>query len=151
MLSPRHFSEDPRKIKSPDSSCFSLHSQCAARGKWIYYKMRVLFSFADLITPCFIEIGQRVQPGFESRQGQGISPCSNRTLCLLFNSLSLDVKLPTRESDHSPPSSAEGKNSWSNTSTPTYAFITRCLCTETLHLTLKTHIFQQTYSAPMSG
>jgi hypothetical protein len=32
--------------------------------------------------------------------------------------LSLRVKLPRREADHSPPSSAEVKNAWSYTSTP---------------------------------
>jgi hypothetical protein len=31
--------------------------------------------------------------------------------------LSLGVKRPGREADHSPPSSAEVKNAWSNTST----------------------------------
>jgi hypothetical protein len=29
------------------------------------------------------------------------------------------IKLPGREADHSPPSSAEVKNAWSYTSTPT--------------------------------
>jgi hypothetical protein len=33
-------------------------------------------------------------------------------------SLSLGAKLPYRESDHSPPSSAEVKNAWIYTSTP---------------------------------
>jgi hypothetical protein len=32
--------------------------------------------------------------------------------------LSLAVKRPRREADHSPPSSAEVKNAWSHTSTP---------------------------------
>jgi hypothetical protein len=37
--------------------------------------------------------------------------------------LSLRVKRPGREADHSPPSSAEVKNAWSYTSTPQYAFM----------------------------
>jgi hypothetical protein len=35
--------------------------------------------------------------------------------------LSLEVKRPVREADHSPPSSAEVNNAWSYTSTPQYA------------------------------
>jgi hypothetical protein len=36
--------------------------------------------------------------------------------------LSLEVKWPGREADHSPPSSAEVKNAWSYTSTPPVRF-----------------------------
>jgi hypothetical protein len=41
--------------------------------------------------------------------------------------LSLEVKLPGRETDHSPPSSAGVKNSWSYTSTRQYVFMAWCL------------------------
>jgi hypothetical protein len=41
--------------------------------------------------------------------------------------LSLGIKRPGREADHSPPSSAEVKNAWSCTSTPQYAFMPWCL------------------------
>jgi hypothetical protein len=41
--------------------------------------------------------------------------------------LSLGVKRPGREADHSPPSSAEVKNAWSYTSTPQYVFMAWCL------------------------
>jgi len=37
--------------------------------------------------------------------------------------LSLGIKRPGREVGHSPPSSAEVKNAWSYTSTPTYVFV----------------------------
>jgi hypothetical protein len=37
--------------------------------------------------------------------------------------LSLGVKRPVREADHSPPSSAEVKNAWRYTSTPQYVFM----------------------------
>jgi hypothetical protein len=40
--------------------------------------------------------------------------------------LSLGVKRPGREADHSPPSNAEFKNVWNYTSTPQYAFMARC-------------------------
>jgi hypothetical protein len=36
------------------------------------------------------------------------------------------VKRPGRETDNSPPSSAEVKNAWSYTSTPQYVFMTWC-------------------------
>jgi hypothetical protein len=34
-----------------------------------------------------------------------------------------EVKLPRREADHSPPTSAEVKNTWTYTSTPQYVFM----------------------------
>jgi hypothetical protein len=36
----------------------------------------------------------------------------------VLGALSLEVKRPGREADHSPPSSAEAKNAWNYTSTP---------------------------------
>jgi hypothetical protein len=41
--------------------------------------------------------------------------------------LSLGVKRPGREADHSLPSSAEVRNAWSYTYTPQYAFMALCL------------------------
>jgi hypothetical protein len=41
--------------------------------------------------------------------------------------LSLGVKRTGREADHSPQSSAEGKNAWSYTSTPQYVYMAWCL------------------------
>jgi hypothetical protein len=45
---------------------------------------------------------------------------------LIPGALSLRVKRPGLEVDHSPPSSAEVKNEWSYTSTPQYTFTTWC-------------------------
>jgi hypothetical protein len=42
-------------------------------------------------------------------------------------SLSLEVKRPGSEAEHSPPSSAEVKNEWSYTSTRQYVFMAWCL------------------------
>jgi hypothetical protein len=47
--------------------------------------------------------------------------------------LSLRVKRPGRETDHSPPSSAEVKNAWSYTSTP-IRLIVRCLVKHRIRL-----------------
>jgi len=41
--------------------------------------------------------------------------------------LSSGVKEPRRETDHSPPSSAEVMNAWSYTSTSPYIFMACCL------------------------
>jgi hypothetical protein len=41
--------------------------------------------------------------------------------------LSLGVKRPGRETDHSPPSSTEVRNAWRYTSTPQYVFMAWCL------------------------
>jgi hypothetical protein len=67
------------------------------------------------------------RPGFDSRQEPDFSPC-HRVLTgsgahpasypLGTGGLSLVVEHPRHEADHSPPSSAEVKNSWSYTSTP---------------------------------
>jgi len=66
--------------------------------------------------------------GFESRQGLGIFQFTTASRPALGPSqpplqwvpgaLSLGVKRPTHESDHSPLSSAEVKNAWSCTSAP---------------------------------
>jgi hypothetical protein len=66
--------------------------------------------------------------GFETRQELGIflfTTASRTDLGLIRypiqwipGALYLGVKLPGREADHSPPSSAEVKNAWSYTSTP---------------------------------
>jgi hypothetical protein len=47
--------------------------------------------------------------------------------------LTLGVKRPGREADHSLPSSAEVKNAWSCTSSPQYAFMECCLAEVRLH------------------
>jgi hypothetical protein len=41
--------------------------------------------------------------------------------------LSLGVKRPRREADHTPPSSTEVNNAWSYTSTPLYVYMEWCL------------------------
>jgi hypothetical protein len=75
--------------------------------------------------------------GFESRQGLGIflfttvSRPAQRSIQLTIQwvpgALSLRVKRPEREADHSPQSSAEVKNTWSYISTPPYVFMAWCL------------------------
>jgi hypothetical protein len=64
----------------------------------------------------------------------------------LSGALSLGVKRPEREVDHSPPSSAEVKNTWSYTSTPQYAFMAWCSVKEstgsTLTLTFTFHLYK---------
>jgi hypothetical protein len=66
--------------------------------------------------------------GFDSRRGLGIFLLTTVSRMALGpnqppiqgvpGALSLGVKRPVREADHSPPSSAEVKNAWSYTSTP---------------------------------
>jgi hypothetical protein len=51
--------------------------------------------------------------------------------------VSLGVKLPGREANYSPPSSAEVKNAWSYTSTPPYVFMAWCLIKRKDNLRLK--------------
>jgi hypothetical protein len=73
---------------------------------------------------------------FESRQGPGIFLfiIASRTalgstqppIQWVPGGLSLGVKQPQYEADHSPPSSAEVKNAWSYTSTPQYATMAWC-------------------------
>jgi hypothetical protein len=74
--------------------------------------------------------------GFDSWPGRCFSPspplCRNRLWHLpsfLFSAylelLSWGVRNPEHESDHSPPSSADVKNGWSYTSTPSYVFLSQ--------------------------
>jgi hypothetical protein len=75
--------------------------------------------------------------GFDSRRGMGIFHFTTVSRMVLGptqpsiqwvpGALSLEVKWPRREADHSPPSSAEVKNAWSYTSTPQNVFMAWCL------------------------
>jgi hypothetical protein len=75
--------------------------------------------------------------GFESRQGMGIFPFTTASRPALGpaqspiqwipGDLSLGVRRPGSEADHSPPSSAKFKNAWSYTYAPQYAFMAWCL------------------------
>jgi hypothetical protein len=55
--------------------------------------------------------------------------------------LSLWVKRPGREANHSPPSSAEVTNAWSYTSTPQYAFRLWCLVNHSDNFTLYVYLY----------
>jgi hypothetical protein len=75
--------------------------------------------------------------GFYSRRGLGIFLFTTASRTALGPTqppiqwvpgvLSVGVKRPGREADHSPPSSAEVKNAWRYTSTPQYVFMMWCL------------------------
>jgi hypothetical protein len=51
--------------------------------------------------------------------------------CILFI---INLKRPSREADHLPPSSAKVKNVWGYTSTPQYVFMAWCLIKQELRL-----------------
>jgi hypothetical protein len=84
--------------------------------------------------------------GFDSRRGLGIflfATVSRQALGptqpaiqWVPGALSLGVKRPGYEPDHTPPSSAEVKNEWSYTSTPQYVFMAWCLVKHTDNFTL---------------
>jgi hypothetical protein len=75
--------------------------------------------------------------GFDFRRGSGIFLFTNMSRTALGSTqppiqwvdgaLSLGVKRPRHEADHSPPSTAEVKDVWSYTSTPQYVFMAWCL------------------------
>jgi hypothetical protein len=75
--------------------------------------------------------------GFDFWQGLGIFLLTNASRPALGptqppiqwvpRALSMGVKRPEREYDHSPPSIADIKNSWSYTSLPQYDFMSWCL------------------------
>jgi hypothetical protein len=83
---------------------------------------------------CFMTFGVL---GFDCQRGLGILLCTTASRTVLKptqppiqwvpGSLSLTVKRPGREADHSLPSSAEVKNARNYTSTPLYVFMERCL------------------------
>jgi len=59
-----------------------------------------------------------------SKTGSGAYPASYP---MGTGALSLGVKRPGREADHSPPSSSEVKNAWNYDSNPQYVFKAWCL------------------------
>jgi hypothetical protein len=59
--------------------------------------------------------------------------------------LSVGVKRPGHESDHSPPSSAEVKNAWSYTSPTQYVFMVWCLVKHNLACSLTEHHAMKAY------
>jgi hypothetical protein len=75
--------------------------------------------------------------GFDSRRGLGIFLFTTVSRTALGptqpptqwvpGALSLEIKRPVREADHSPQSSAEVNNAWSYTSIPPYVFMAWCL------------------------
>jgi hypothetical protein len=82
-------------------------------------------------------VGIALGYGLDDRQGLGIFlfTTASRTalgptqppIQRVRGALSLGVKRPERESDHSPPSNAEVRNAWSYTSIPQYVFMAWCL------------------------
>jgi len=76
------------------------------------------YHFVEVLWP-FSKLGYGMgDRGFESRQGLGIFPFTTATRPALgptnllssgYRALSLGVKRPEREADHSPPSTAEAK------------------------------------------
>jgi hypothetical protein len=74
-----------------------------------------------------VRIVTRLRAGFDSQRGFGLFLLAigsrlplepTQPIEWVQRAVSLLVKWPGREADHSPPSSAEVKNAWSYTSTP---------------------------------
>jgi hypothetical protein len=103
-----------------------------------------------------------VYRGSESWQGLGTSLFTTASRPVLdptqppiqwvLWALSLGVKRPAREADHSPQSSAEVTNAWSYTSTPQYASIAWCSVKSQgqLYLYLSPFILQMSSHIPVS-
>jgi hypothetical protein len=75
----------------------------------------------------------------------------------ILGALSLGVKRPGPEADHSPPSNAEIKNAWSYTFTPQYVFMAWCLVkhrndfTFTFYLTQFSSLQKVLHAPPISS
>jgi len=127
-----------------------LHLSCRCHAKLkefcIWNALKMILNRSSLLHISYWEPGSSVNVvtkvwvgwlGFDSWQGQvsflitSISrPVLGPTKPLILwvlRVLSLGVKQPGHEADHSPPSSAEIKNAWSCTSTPPYIFMAQCL------------------------
>jgi len=106
VLSPRHFSEDPPKIKSPDVSHL-IPSVRPVVNEFTIRRSSIFLCRADysLLHRNRTAGSTRVRVPSGTRDislFQTVHICSGGSFCLLFSSLFVDVKLPTRESDHSP-------------------------------------------------
>jgi hypothetical protein len=102
--------------------------------------MQVTFNIKSRDSSVGIALGYGLDDrvlGFDSRRGLGIFLFATASgtalgptqppLQWIPGALSLGIKGPGREADHSPPSNAEVKNAWSYTSTPQYVFMAWCL------------------------
>jgi hypothetical protein len=69
---------------------------------------------------------QRLWVSFTTASGPTLGP-TQPPIQWVSGALSLGVKRPGSEADHSHRSSAEAKNAWSYTSTPHYVFMAWCL------------------------
>jgi hypothetical protein len=117
--------------------CLRLHPEIYSLGLSIYLTLQslVIRKAANIKLPdvpvfvCGIALGYGLDDrGFEFRQGLGIFLFTTASRMALGptqppiqwvpGALSLEVKRPGREADHSPPSSTEVKNAWSCTFTP---------------------------------
>jgi hypothetical protein len=123
-------------IRSPETRSPTYHGRID--GYW--WRVIPLFSFYVRIVASGIALDDR---GFDSRQGLGSflfttasRPALGPTqppIQWVLGSLSLGVYRPRRETDHSPPSSAEVRNAWSYTSTYTSTCMTQ-YCSELMWL-----------------
>jgi hypothetical protein len=72
-----------------------------------------------------------IRRGLTAHQTPTFSLCNDTSCIAIYvipiqwvpGALSMGVKQPVREADHSPPTSAEVKKMWIYTSTPPYAFM----------------------------
>jgi hypothetical protein len=115
----------------------------------LFNRYLLSFSLLSILMPVHFRYSAGLRPGwsgFECRQGLGISLFTTMSISAVgptllsiqwvSESLSLEVKRPGREADHSPPSSSEIKNAWSYICAPQYAFMAWCSVKQSTETTL---------------
>jgi hypothetical protein len=93
---------------------------------FFYLQLLIQSSFLSLRFPDFPAGAGNFSLHHRVQNGSGAHPASY-PMGTGGGALSLGVKRPGREADHSPPSSSDVKNAWSYTSTPQYCFMAWCL------------------------
>jgi hypothetical protein len=124
---------DPVRTRRQKTSLWELwHKYLTVRTHYLYSWAGVAQSVWRLVTGWTMGWSR-----FDSRRGLGIflfdimsRPALGPTqspIQRVPEALSLGIKRPEREADHSLPSSAEVKNAWIYTSIPRYVFMAWCL------------------------
>jgi hypothetical protein len=127
----------PGVVRQESEINYSHTSRCLERVE-LYLQFLQMRGF--MAVQSVYRLGKEAgRPGFKSRQGQRWHSCLFATASRqdlrptqppkqwVRGVLIPRVKRPGRETDHSPPPSAEAKNVCSYTSTPQYVFMAWCL------------------------
>jgi hypothetical protein len=108
-------------LRSDVVGCYHFRGHCYLH---LQHEIKAAWSSETLVS-CHITTGHHNAEHHDQKL-LGIQSNDQRPIQWVTGALSLGIKRPGREADHSPPSSAKVKNAWSYTSAPRYALMAWC-------------------------